>query len=398
MPPKFTLLPTELLDAVASHLPILDLLALCRTNRGLYHICLRWIYRSVSPSTVACTVRVLKTLISNIPAAAHMRVLVIVIPLEGVLKSFKRLLSTALANLTSLESFNYASSPTLCAAFTHIRFPRLQDCLITLCPDAIIFLRLHPTLVRLGVVSDWPSDIAPYLGLSDLSLPALRDFSGPASTLPLILPNSPVEIMTISWDPNPHEAYPAVFAAIAAAREPSRIVHMHNFVYTTWDPALLLAIAEHLPHLTVLRVFYANIPGMPPDAGEIEAFYDILKITILDLPNLKTLSCTARGNPSPTTADLALEIRMLGEWGCRSALLRNCTLPSDTMWVRKADNFWYPYAPNMDPVESLWRLRWLVEAAVRTPAEYPGYAAQMEQVVGNPQWTEMVEALNAEAP
>ncbi|KAJ7736299.1 hypothetical protein B0H16DRAFT_1730884 [Mycena metata] len=60
MPLQFTALPTELLDSVASHVPLRDLLALCQTSHKLYDASLWWIYHTVSTATVACAVESFK--------------------------------------------------------------------------------------------------------------------------------------------------------------------------------------------------------------------------------------------------------------------------------------------------------------------------------------------------
>ncbi|KAJ7026869.1 hypothetical protein C8F04DRAFT_1399783 [Mycena alexandri] len=381
MPLEFTRLPPELLDAIASHVPMPDLLALCRTNHGLYSICLRWIYHSLSPSTVACTVGLLKALISNKPAATCVKVFDIHLPLDDVL---------------TRPAKTQAHDNLLFSSFAHTHFPRLYDCLIPLCTDTAGFLRLHPTIIRLGVLPDADPSAPPvYPGLSEVSLPALRDFNGPAGVARQVIAGSPIQVVTISWDRGLDEGYPAVLAAFLPAQTPLRM--MRNLVYV-WDAALLLAIAKHLPYLALLSIWNIALSGAPPVEGVLETYYDVLKTVILDLPHLKTIVCISHVEHTPPTPDdLALEFRAVRECGSRSAALRSCTLTSNTMWVRGVENFWYPCAANKDRAESQWRLLWLVGLVLRAPTEFPGYAAEVERVLGKAQWAAALNKLDLSA-
>ncbi|KAJ7714517.1 hypothetical protein B0H16DRAFT_1807896 [Mycena metata] len=341
--------------------------------------------------------RLLKVLISNKPAAACVKVFNIHLLLDDVLKSFPRLIQLAVPNLTALKSLNYSSSPALFSAFAHTHFPRPHDCLIPLCADTTAFLRLHPTIIQLGVLPDSDPPTPPvYPGLSEVSLPALRDFSGPAGVVRQVVAGSSlIEVVTISWDRRLEEGYSAVLVAFATTQTPLRM--MRNFVFA-WDAALLLAIAKHLPHLTLLSIWNIDLYNTSPDDGALEAYYDGLKTAILDLPHLSIIVCTSHVEHTPPSIhDLDLEFRTVRECGARSAALHRCTLTSSTMWVRGAENFWYPCAANKDRAESQWRLLWLVELVLAARTEFPGYAAEMERMLGKAHWPAALKKLNLSA-
>ncbi|KAJ7762659.1 hypothetical protein B0H16DRAFT_1807440 [Mycena metata] len=391
MAAKFTRLPAELLDGIASQVPVTDLLTLCRTNHALYDVSLRWIYHTISPTTLAGAVKVLKVLTSNQAAAACVKVLDIHLEFDGVLKSFTRLMKMALVKLTSLTSLNLSFLPNSFSFFAHTRFPRLRDCQIPFCADTAAFLRLHPTLVKLIVLPDFVP-VNPTHPPSPISLPHLRDFSGPALMARQVVPHSPIELVTLSWDRSLDEMYHHVLGAFSRMHEPPRV--MSNLV-STWDPALLLAIAKHLPHLTVLNIWKLTTHT---GEGTLTGFYDALKTAILDLPHLFTFSFTRIGDDAPPTlADLALEFSAVRELGSRSATLHVCTFASNTTWYRIKENFWYPSAANKNMAESEWRVRWLVRGAVETPAEFPGYAEEMEKGLGKARWTELINKLGPSA-
>ncbi|KAJ7769440.1 hypothetical protein B0H16DRAFT_1779053 [Mycena metata] len=373
MPLGFTSLPAELLDGIASHVPVTDLLALCRTNQGLCDVSLRWIYHTLSPTTVVCAVKLFKVLASNQAVAAYVRILVIHLQFDELLKSFIRLMRMALLNLTSLISLKSSSSSfsTVLPFFARTRFPRLRNCQIPSCADTLVFLRLHPTL-----------------------LPLLRDFCGPASLACEVVLHSPIELVTLSWDRSfdHKQKYHNVLGVFSRMPEPLRV--MSNVV-NAWDPALLLAIAKHLPHLTVLAI--RKLFTADPGEGTLKDFYDALKTAILGLPRLLAISCTQVRGEAPSATDLALEFSVVRELGSRSATLQVCTFASNTTWCRVNTNVWYPSAANQSLAESEWRVRWLVRSAVETPAEFPGYAEEMEKGVGKVAWAAIIDDLSPSA-
>ncbi|KAJ7772305.1 hypothetical protein B0H16DRAFT_1513019 [Mycena metata] len=286
MPPQFMALPTELLDVVASHVPVHDLPALCRANHRLYDVCLRWIYHTLSPATVARAVEIFKVLVSNEVAGAFVKVFIIRLRFDGVFKSFTRLMAKALINLTSLESLNCSFSPRVFSSLSLTSFPRLLDCKIPFCADAVVFLRLHPTLVKLRLIPDF-SLARPTYSSSPISLPVLREFSGPAWAAREIVPHSSIEVVTLAWNESFPETYHIVLNGFSGIQQPLRV--MNNLVFT-WDPVFLLAIAKHLPRLAVCNI-WKMVTAWPGD-NTLEAFYDALKTAILDLTHLVIFSCT----------------------------------------------------------------------------------------------------------
>ncbi|KAJ7738166.1 hypothetical protein B0H16DRAFT_1891468 [Mycena metata] len=241
-------------------------------------------------------------------------------------------------------SYNFSSNFPF---FTPTRFPRLCDCQIPFCTDTAAFLRLHPTLVKVAVLPRVDIGLgAPTWHVSQISLPFLRDFSGPASVARQVVPHSPLEAVTLSWNSKSFEQmYHHVLGAFLKTQEPLRV--MSNLV-NKWDPALLLAIAKHLPQ--------GELGIKIPDG-----FYDVLKTAILNPPHLRAISCTrATEEAPPTVADLVLEFSVLRELGSRSATLHLCTFASNTTWCRINANFWYPAAASKNLAESEWRMRWLV--------------------------------------
>ncbi|KAJ7761689.1 hypothetical protein B0H16DRAFT_1688348 [Mycena metata] len=389
MPPEFTRLPVEILDAIASEVPLANLLALCRTNRGLYRVCLRWIYHNVSPSTPTYGVGLFKTLIANKQAANSVRVLTIHFPTREILfKSFARLMQKAASNLISLESLYYCASPDLFSVFAHFHFPRLRDCFIPISTEMATFLSRNPRVAELFVLLDPQRPLtAVNPDLASLSLPALRDFSGPGNVARAIVPNSEVAVVTISWDLRIEDEYTEVLAAISTTQEP--LQKLHNLLQV-WDTDLLFAIKDYLPHLTHLD--FRNLSSLPPGTGELEAFYDTLETAVASLPNLLVLACISHyEHVPPAPADLAREFRAVRAWGARSPALRACLLTSNTMWLRDTGNMWHPRASSPDKAEMQWRLGWFIGLIAGAPTQFPDYADDMVEVLGPEAWATLVD-------
>ncbi|KAJ7761696.1 hypothetical protein B0H16DRAFT_1884232 [Mycena metata] len=361
MPPEFPRLPVEILDAIASEVPLANLLALCRTNRGLYRVCLRWIYHNVSPSTPACGVGLFKTLIANTQAAHSVRVLTIHFPTREILfQSFAHLMQKAASNLSSLESLYYCASLDLFSVFAHFHFPRLRDCFIPISTDMAAFLRRNPRVAELFVLLDPQRPLtAVNPDLASLSLPALRDFSGPGNVACAIVPNSEVAVVTISWDLR---------------------IEDENCTISS----------NYLPHLTHLD--FRNLSSLPPGTGELEAFYDTLETAVASLPNLLVLACISHyEHVPPAPADLAREFRAVRAWGARSPALRACLLTSNTMWLRDTGNMGHPRASSPDKAEMQWRLGWFIGLIAGAPTQFPDYADDMVEVLGPEAWATLVD-------
>ncbi|KAJ7761663.1 hypothetical protein B0H16DRAFT_1455870 [Mycena metata] len=250
------------------------------------------------------------------------------------------------------------------------------------------FLSLHPTVVELHPPP-------PSVPASD----PLHKFSGPGNIARAMVPNSQIAHVTISWDRRIENEFPEVLAAISKTQEPLQI--LHNF-FRVWDPALLLIIKNHLPHLTNLE--FRNISSRPPANGDTggkdpgtqlslrvllaelqlrrgsrcgsatyQAFYDALEPLVAGLPSLEVLCCFSH------SANLALEFRIVRACQARSTALRGCLL---AVWSRVEGNMWHPEAVDPDEADANWRFRWLIARVAAAPAELPDYADNMAQVLG----------------
>ncbi|KAJ7732845.1 hypothetical protein B0H16DRAFT_1468355 [Mycena metata] len=135
-------------------------------------------------------------------------------------------------------------------SFPH-QLPRLLDCKIPFCADAVIFLRLHPTPVKLRLIPDF-NLARPTYSSSPILLPVLREFRGPAWTAREVVPHSSIEVVTLAWNESFPEMYHIVLNGFSGMQEPLRV--MNNLVFA-WDPVFLLAIAKHLPRLAVCNIW-----------------------------------------------------------------------------------------------------------------------------------------------
>ncbi|KAJ7159745.1 hypothetical protein C8R46DRAFT_1108984 [Mycena filopes] len=395
MPPLFAELPPELIDAVASECSPPDLLVLCRTNRSLYDVCLRRIYKTIAPASAASAVRVFKTLLSNKKAALHVKAVLLRDLPDDLLHAFTRLLEMALLNLTSLETLHLITTYDLLRTFPDIHFPYLRDCMIPLFVDTAPFLRLHPKITILRVMES-PQLTAPSVhpGFSPVFLPDLQRYSGPANVAREIFPGTKITTATIlwrTWLQNQNE-YPEVLAALAKSQGPVQVLRN---VVNEWDPDFLFTLPEYLPDLTALNIHNT----LPPVEDELQVFFSAVGETLKSFPHLTQLVLTSlkiAGAPPPTPADLAVELDALHSWGARSAVLVTCTLPSDTIWDRWSQNSWIPHPLNRAEVGSAWRIAWLVRMVVKSPAEFPGYSEAMEEKWEKDKWALLKAAIEAE--
>ncbi|KAJ7161203.1 hypothetical protein C8R46DRAFT_1353810 [Mycena filopes] len=387
MPTELTRLPLELLDNIASQAAESDLLALCRTNRGLYDVCLQWIYHTIGPSTLSLVVILLKTLASNKRAAACVRFIGITIPSHEILQSFGRLMRSAFVNLTFLQDFQFSSS-ALFHTISSIHFPCLKECLVPLCPQTADFIRMHPTLVELSILPNQdalPVPLRP--AFSHLSLPALKSFNGSESLACEILRGARVTLVTISWEVHLEHEYKSVLSELSKVSTPSLRV-MRNLM-RGWEADLFPPIAEHLPHLTALG--FCDLSLLPPAEGTLQDFYSTVTSHISAFPSLTSISIISHFQHTvPSPADIALEFEFVRTWGARAHSLLACSLTSDTVWLRGApgDPVWFPFArsdgdgPADTNSESKWRHKWVVSTVVRAPTVYPEYMKSLEQRSG----------------
>ncbi|KAJ7161204.1 hypothetical protein C8R46DRAFT_1106714 [Mycena filopes] len=359
MATELTRLPLELLDNIASQAAQSDLLALCRTNNGLYDICLRWIYQRLSPSTLALAVTLLKSLASNKKAAGCVRFIAVHLPLDKTLQSFARLMRNAFLNLTSLQQLQFSSS-TPFHLFSGIHFPRLTECLIPFCAHTAAFIRMHPTIVELAIMPEYGDAVSIPVQptFSHMSLPALKSFSGSASLACEVIPLAPVTLVTISWEVRLDSEY-----------------------------------HRHLPHLAVLG--FRDISFLPPVEGALEAFYSTVESHISAFSDLTSLAVVSHfQHTAPSPADLAVEFDFVRRCGARARTLSACTLASETIWLRTTpgEAVWFPFPREAEPEGSeSWRYKWLVTTVILAPTVYPAYMEALEGFSGK----DGLEALKA---
>ncbi|KAJ7761681.1 hypothetical protein B0H16DRAFT_1530284 [Mycena metata] len=394
---EFTQLPIELLDAIVSETNPHDLLALCQTTHKLYNVCLRRIYQRVSLHTPVCAVQLFKTLISNQPAAAYVKSLVIDSDFSAtslLSKAFMRLMQKAMLNLNFLQSLDCPDSPDLFSVLAPIHFPCLKDCLVPLCADVVAFLSRHTTLEQVDV---WESAAPVPPAVASISLPALRKIQGTANVVSALVQGSLVNVITIIWPAG--DDCLNTLAAIDRAKAPLREVQ--NLV-RRWDPALLLAFAGHLRHLRdshlgfcgLTHLGFFNLSVVASADGVIEAFYEILGTVIVNLPHLLDLTCIwDTTEVRPTRAAFSLEFGFVRAWGALCTTLRFCTLVSNTMWVRELCGLpWFAREMNGDRIGSRLRSLWQTEIVVGAPTEFPVHANMLEEALGKEEWQALIRA------
>ncbi|KAJ7154155.1 hypothetical protein C8R46DRAFT_1118838, partial [Mycena filopes] len=355
-------LPNELLDSLAEHATLGDLLSLCSTNRRLYAVCLRRIYSSVVLPDFARAVCFFRTAVSNNQAAALVRVLKIEIPFSAsgpivISKSFGCRMRSALRNLTAMVRIDLPPSTHILGAISNIRFPHLIDCAIPFCSAAAVFLQLHPTLENL-ILAD-PDHAHPWpLVFPEIQLPNLKDFCGPAAAAGLVIAGSPCSRAILLWDSTIQRHSGAVFSALRS----SHLREFHHGVLV-WDMTMISAIAMHVPNVHMLR--FSN-RSSPPNRVILQAFLSSVNNSIHAFHSLLTLHIESAAFPDPNLAhDLAFEFECVSKWGEACASLYCCALPSETLWIRLPDkNIWFPSPKSRHAADFLERFRWLLTAAV----------------------------------
>ncbi|KAJ7159764.1 hypothetical protein C8R46DRAFT_1224338 [Mycena filopes] len=405
MPRLFAELPLELIDAVASECSPVDLLVLCRTNRSLYDVCLRRVYKTIVPASAASAIRVFKTLLANKRAALHVKTLLLRDLPDDLLQAFTRLLTMTLLNLTSLETLHLVTTPSILD--TNVHLPCLRDCMIPLSAETAPFLRRHPKVTSLRVIIMDPPSL--HARFPPVSLTDLQQYSGPQNVARAVAPGSKITNATILWNSRPQNEYPEVLGALAKSRGPVQV--LRSMVHE-WDPGFLFALPGHLPDLTALhihntlppvedelQVSYSFRPHISTVTLFFKVFFSAVGETLKSFPHLTQLVLTSlrtAGAPAPTPADLAVELAALHSWGTRSAVLVTCTLPSDTIWDRWSQNVWIPHPVNRAESGLSWPIAWLVRTVVKSPAELPGYSEAMEELWGKDNWAVLKAAIEAE--
>ncbi|KAJ6598557.1 hypothetical protein B0H10DRAFT_733479 [Mycena sp. CBHHK59/15] len=380
-------LPLELIDTIAQYTPICDLLYLCRTNRRINGVCLRWICRTVAIHSPARLVAFCKTLISNVVCAKYVRTLLIHCYPQYILNVFYHLFRAALRNMESIESLEVSGSPELFSLFSGIHFPRLRDCSIPFSIDIVSFLQRHPKLTGLSL------DPVPHDSVIDLStlppihMPELQSFSGPEIVALSVIPRSRAASVLIFWDPRLMTNFLSVFETVAKSTIPVR--ELQN-ILVSWDTSLLSAVATCIPGLTSLSI--RNVSSIHAPL-EMEEFFEHIDETLGALQSLASLSIFQGALPnSVDTDDLAWEFQTVRRWGERAPALVACVLPSATRWVRIRANVWYPSGNSQSTEDMLARFRWFVTTVVAGAAVLPPeYTAVLEVIGGK----EMVGAFKA---
>ncbi|KAJ7874030.1 hypothetical protein B0H14DRAFT_3437959 [Mycena olivaceomarginata] len=218
-------LPIELIDGIARCLDS-DLVALCRTNRLLDGVCLRWIYRTVILDDAVRAVQCFRTLTFSIPCAHTVRNLVIQFRARTILQAFARVITAALHNLKYLESVDVSAHPDILHLMSDIHFPRLRLSSIPFSIDIIPFLELHPQLSGLSLDPVPHASVLPWTSLQPLHLPDLERFCGPPIVALSVIPHSRTTHITIFWDLEIRPKFSDTFMAIARCR--TELIEVRN--------------------------------------------------------------------------------------------------------------------------------------------------------------------------
>ncbi|KAJ7731882.1 hypothetical protein B0H16DRAFT_183902 [Mycena metata] len=368
---KFVALPTELVDLVSSHAADNDLVALCRTNRRVYDVCLRWIYRKVLLPDACTAVSFFKAVISNKIAASYVLDLTMRFFLDGIFQAFRHLLRIGMSNLTRLYELSIMT-PDLLGLVFDIHFPHLRECVVPLSESTTGFLRLHPKLANL-VVSDHLSRglaLPTSLSIPRTVLPNLTTFMGPHTVAPWLLPGSPTTLASITYHclaPNP---YLPVLTSLA-----NSVPTLRTLISTVmrWNPNLPAAIAAHLPRLYGIKIRHSRI-SHPDDESDLPPFLLSLDEMIRSLPDLTAMHITSTPHRPPD--DRSAEFEHVRRWGDISPEFCLCLLPTGTRWVRLPTyNIWFP-------TESAGAVDWFIKEVLRSTSLPSAYIAALEGLCG----------------
>ncbi|KAJ7769174.1 hypothetical protein DFH07DRAFT_1006962, partial [Mycena maculata] len=298
------------------------------------------------------------------------------------LGSFYRTVAYAVGRLTNLAVFDISNSRSIFKCFSDKRFPNLLVCTIPFMTNIISFLKGYPQIYYLHAIpcADGGLSFCLTSPTQSVSMPKLQCFAGPDHIACTVIPGSQVSDMTVYWLPD--RSMKSSDCLVALARPKVDVVCLKN-VMVGWDCGILLAIANHMPHVEHLE--FQNLS----DYKERELFISRIESALCSLPQIKCINLfegilQTPKNYTENEATQDAEFEAVRRWGDQSASLNFITFPSIMRWVRfgAKGTAWLPWLPTSIATSVHSNCRWLFKTVVTVPDLPPIYASLAEYLAG----------------
>ncbi|KAJ7171101.1 hypothetical protein C8R46DRAFT_1087646 [Mycena filopes] len=375
----FPSLPNELLHAIAGYCEKRDLLTLCRVDRKMHAVCLKWIYRGIKLENLGGVVKCCKTVVLYPEMALLVREFRILCAPHYAFGAFYSTVRLAISTFQNLNTLRVESWPIL-RSLSDIHLPRLGDCSIPASPEMFTFLKRNSTISTLRIISGHEIESFP---LQPIHMPELRDFGGPASVARCVVPRSQTYRITNQWATS--DNFSDCLAACSLSK--AEVMQLSNII-TSWDSALLSAVAQHMSGVQAL--LFQNVMDDDPSQPFLQ-FVDVI------LPSLSALNHLVLYPPESldtfaiwTDAEASDEdFATLRRWSALSPTLGGVLLPTGPVWGMY-DGMWLPNFPKiasslrtrvMD-ASAMVQLKWLLRAALTVPGLPAAYLQYAQFVAG----------------
>ncbi|KAJ7143771.1 hypothetical protein C8R44DRAFT_758861 [Mycena epipterygia] len=384
---SLSVLPIELIHAIAGSTESQSLLVLCRTSRRMHAICLEWIYRSITLDHPVEVVKCCKTIISRDEAANSVREFDISCCPRRPLKSFYGTFESAIRKLKNIQTLNVSPLPIF-QVLCNMQFPRLLKCTMPASKEIIPFLKKNATIQALfifpcfegidvsGVVYEGVPAFEFTTPIQPIHMSKLQRFVGPATLAYAVVPGSLTSHLTIFWENNRNMSPSDGLANLV--RSNAQIVELISLVWT-WDCALISAIKEHMPGIQKLQFRNVTIGEEKPE----QHFFSSIENALPLLPDLMSLQVLEGFPAGPLDDEDGNDFETIRRWGELSSSLVCVSLLSNTWWGRYCE-VWFPGAVDSFVKGSkitMEQRKWL-RAVVTSQTLPPNYLLLAEYLAG----------------
>jgi len=257
-------IPQELLDTICANLDTSDLCAAAPVNSAFYHATQRELYRHIALDSRNITATF--TLARNPRLARHVRSCTIRLsPSSGLLRSFYRVLATAISNMSGLSSLElFADQAASWVLHNDQSYPRLKRlvCSFNLDHNVTRFLNNSDAINELEIDSLPVSETTTF-DLRDDALSHLSQFTGSAQAAQVVVPGRPVEHIHL----NSGDLTEEVAVNLAKSTLPVLVLGAATSSHSVSLIGTLTQCMERLVHLRIVTTY--NFTDAPDTVSPI---------------------------------------------------------------------------------------------------------------------------------
>ncbi|KAH6909787.1 hypothetical protein BKA70DRAFT_1274793 [Coprinopsis sp. MPI-PUGE-AT-0042] len=371
-----SILPIEVLSEIADYLPTSDIPHLAVTSRPFNGIATRLLYRQLALRGFETVRKCFETLAFNEGVARCVKELYISIPALGytITPVLGRTFRAGFKNLESSLvrlSLSTGDLPVV-ALLKRLHFPHLTELLTMeiLNGDLAHFLESHPGLEVLAVGcgvslptrrrSSKASTRAP-----SIHMPELQAFRGSCEALPILIPNSKVDMVEVLCGCRPvHLREDSLIETLCSSSLPVRKLAFIGFPYSS----AIFDLVKGLTHLTALAFTSVSRESWAPGGAISEGLSQIL-------PHLPTLYRLDIVEPNSVSVNAAYQ-RLVEDYTriTRLASLREslCIVSTHSrlQWGRlKQHGSWLPLLTDVSALR--W---WFMQTGMLTPLQFAAFS------------------------